>query len=439
MASGSQSVRQQLKIPSQSVSNRLRSVNTLGEHLVEINSSIFFDKSPHSLRVSPGQFPEVLAEGEPFTALKQELHQERIFVYQDAGIAFNWHHFTLSPRIGGYFKRKRIESDLFLMESATINRLPDNFRNDLKNDDLKVFADPEIAFKKQKLTLKASFSLSWQQVQFHDKAISEKDKLGFFSLNPKFVADYQFKNFWRIRGIWNFGEVMENGHNIYYGYLLNSYRNLRKNNTPLSTKTQHKFSFYLSYRNPVTSFFNSLSAVRVFEKKSLVYDYQVQPNGTTVLQAIELPHSSTLQSINFYSSKYFSEQKSTFTVRASLLSKTGKSLLNEELLNTTTFFLNLKPSLDYNVTPWLNAEYKLDGSRITTKIEDSEKSNIAMWKHFITMFAFPANNQEISLFTEFYRYQSSSNLFADIEYRYTIPDKQVDIEFHWNNILEVTI
>jgi len=71
---------------------------------------------------------------------------------------------------------------------------------------------------------------------------------------------------------------------------------------------------------------------------------------------------------------------------------------------------------------------------IETLVDNNTNSSIELWKHFFHVFAFPSNNNEISLTTEYYRLQNKNNIFLDFEYRYTIPDKEIDVSLRWSNI-----
>lgn len=431
---GGETIQQKLHNPYESVSNELRSINPVGEHLVEFTSYLSYDKSPHNLKVKPGPFEKVITNGENYDKVQQNLTLERFFAHHTAGFSLGWKRFTFSPRIGFSYNINNLTSELFPVQQNEEMNASSDLRNKLENEEMKAFTEAEIEYQRQKLTLKATIPLSWQRVTLNKKILHEKDQMNILVLTPKLIADYEFKNFWRIRGVWNYNKKVENAQDVYNGYILTSYVNLRKNNTPLSKSSRTNLSLYLAYRNPITSFFNKLTGIYAISDHNFVYDNKIHTDGTTILRALQIPNKSYTHSLNAYSSKYFSEAKTTVSVRATMMQRKGKSLLNNELFNTTTRMTHLKPSIDYKLTTWMNTEYELNGMFIETLVDKNSTSSIELWKHFFHLFAFPSDYHELSLTTEYYRLQNKNNLFMDVEYRYTIPDKEIDISLRWSNI-----
>lgn len=431
---GGETIQQKLQNPYESVSNELRSINPVGEHLVEFTSYLSYDKSPHNLKVKPGPFEKVITNGENYDKVQQNLTLERFFAHHTAGFSLGWKRFTFSPRVGFSYNKNNLTSELFPVQQNEEMNVSSDLRNKLENEEMKAFTEAEIEYQRQKLTLKATIPLSWHRVTVNKKILHEKDQIHLLAISPKLIADFKFKDFWRMRGVWNYNKKVENGQDLYNGYILTSYVNLRKNNTPLSISSRTNLSLYLAYRNPITSFFNKLTGIYAVSDHNFIYDNEVLTDGTTVLRALQIPNKSYIHSLNAYSSKYFSEAKTTVSVRASMMRRQGKSLLNNELFNTTTRMTHLKPAVDYRITNWMNTEYELNGMFIETLVDNNTYSSIELWKHFFHVFAFPFDNHEISLTTEYYRIRNQNNLFQDLEYRYTIPDKEIDVSLRWSNI-----
>ena len=162
----------------------------------------------------------------------------------------------------------------------------------------------------------------------------------------------------------------------------------------------------------------------------------VQDDGTSVLQAVELPQTTNTHAVQAYSSKYFAPIKSTISLHANYNQNLGKSLMNGALFDTKNEFYNIKPDLNIRITAWLNSEYSLDASFIQTYIENEKKSKISMLRHNLNFFAFPARNQLFSLSSEYYNHHGTDNFFFDLLYRYTFTEQKVDLEMRWNNIFD---
>ncbi len=108
--------------------------------------------------------------------------------------------------------------------------------------------------------------------------------------------------------------------------------------------------------------------------------------------------------------------------------------MNDELFNTSNLFYLLAPDLNVRITSWLNSDYSLEANYIKTYVEQEKKSDISIIRHKLNLFAFPAENQLISIESEYYKLDNTNNIFVDILYRYTVPKQKIDIELRWNNI-----
>ncbi len=427
-------IAQSLKDPLRSISNELRSINTVGKYLVEFRSFITYDHSPHSLSVSPGQFEGVLNKGEPYDRVLQQIDLKRFYADHSASFVFGWKRLSFTPRMGISYRRQMLESNIFITQQEQESEVGNGFINKLHGSHINGYLQTEVEYRKSSLTIKAKFPLSYQQVYLNDLVSDGAQKLIRLLFDPKLSADYKISGFWRIRGAWSYTNRLGDIDRVHYSFILRNYRNLSQNAAPLAETTRHNYSFHLSYRNPITSFFNTFSYVYSSGSNNLTYSSIVQSNGTIVMQVLDMPQTTYSHSLQGYTSKFFSASKITISVHANYNQHQGMWLMNGELLNTKNLLYIFKPELNFRITNWLNSDYGLNASYIKTFIENEKKSNISLVRHNLNFFAFPARNQLVSLSSEYYNHRGNNNFFFDLLYRYTISDKKIDIELRWNNI-----
>lgn len=427
-------IKQSLKNPLKSISNELRSVNPVGKHLVEFQSYISYDNSPHSLEVSPGQFEGVLNQDEPYEKVLQQIDLTRFFADHSASFGFAWNRFSFTPRLGIAFRKQTLESNIFVTQQNEESEVGAGYTNKLDARHTQAYFQTEVEYKYGAFSINTKLPFSWQKVNLDDAISDYGQNLERFLFDPSLSLSYKFHNFWTMRASWTYANRLGDIDRVHYGYILKNYRNLSQNAAPLSETSRHNFISFLSYRNPITSFFNSISYLYSINHNNLMFSNFIQLDGTTILQASKLPNTSYSHSLNVQSSKYFAEAKSTISFRASYNRNEGKSLINETLFNTTTQFANFSPSLNVHVTEWFNTEYELDATYIQTFIEKELRSKISMLRHKFNCFAFPTKNQTFSLSAEYYKLQGTHNFFADLLYRYTLTKKKIDLELRWNNI-----
>lgn len=433
---GETNIEQSLKKPFKAISNELRSVNPFGKHLVEFNSYISYDNSPHNLTIKPGQFEVALNQGEPYEMVNQNVNLSRFYTDNSASFVMGSKRLVFTPKFGLAYRQQLLESKIFTHNQEMETKAGAGFENMLDGRHFCVYAQTDVEYKKSDLTVNIKLRVSLQKVILDELNSEKGQELTRFLFDPSLSVNYQLSSFWKLRGSWSYTSRLGDIDGVHYGYILTNYRNLSQNAAPLSETNRQNFSAHISYRNPITSFFNSLSYIFSIGHTNLTYSNIVQSDGTSILQAVEIPQTTNMHSVQAYSSKYFSALRSTISLHANYNQHRGKSLMNAALFDTKNEFYNIKPDLNVRITNWLNSDYSLDASYIKTYIENEKKSSISMLRHNLNFFAFPAKNQLVSLSSEYYNHLGNDNFFFDLLYRYTFTKQKIDLEMRWNNIFD---
>lgn len=426
---------QSLKHPFRNLSNDLRSIKPIGNYLVEFMSFFSYNYSPQQLQVSPGPFEQVLSPGEPLAGLRQELDLRRFFADHSAGISFGWKGIRISPRMGFSYRKQQLESKLWQQQVEQWIESSETYSNNLEGSHTRTYLQTEMSYSKNDLTLSGSLPLSWQYLSLEDETLQQGQQLSRLLFDPSLSADYRITGFWRARGSWSYSNNLGDMDGVHYGYILKNHRNFQQNAAPLLETKSHNLSVFVSYRNPITSFFNSLNYFFSISDFNLMYSNQVQDDGTTIIKAIEIPNTGYSHNISGQTSKYFSSAKSTLGLRASYGHNRRLSLLNEQTFESSNQFINISPQINTRITEWFRGEYRANLSYIQTYIESDLSNNITMLKHFLDFHAFPRRGHYIGLTTEYYRHRDNENYFVDLLYRFTIRKYRIDIDARWLNIL----
>ncbi|MEA3504695.1 MAG: hypothetical protein U9R32_05795, partial [Bacteroidota bacterium] len=164
VCAGGEEIKQSLKSPLKAVSNELRSVNSIGKHLVEFNSYISYDNSPHSLEVNPGQFQGVLNQAVPYDKMEQQVDLKRFYANHSANFVLSWKKLVFTPRIGVSYRQQTLESNIFITQQNEEDKAALDFSNNMDGNHTNAFLQTEVEYRKSALTLKAKFPVSWQHV-----------------------------------------------------------------------------------------------------------------------------------------------------------------------------------------------------------------------------------------------------------------------------------
>ncbi|HAK00184.1 MAG TPA: hypothetical protein DCM62_09170 [Bacteroidales bacterium] len=427
-------ISQKVNNPFRNISNELRSINQVGPHLVQFNSFISIDHSPQQLVVSPGRFEQVLAGGDAIAILRQNTDLRRIFVDHSAGFTFSWRGLSIGPRLGFSFRRQNLESNLYHYNAENWFQAPRSFGNQLVGRQSRAYLDTELIHRRGNLSLTANLPLSWQQLKLEDIALQQGQSLNRLLFDPRFSADYQISGFWRVRGSVSLTTRLGDMDGIHYGYILTNHRNLQQNAAPIPETQSQNFSAFISYRNPIESFFNSLSYIFSRSTHSLLYSNLTRRDGTSIVEALEIPNTGFTHNLSGQSSKLIRPLGTTISLRISYNFIRRQSLFNEQLFETSNRFISVVPQMNTRITEWLRTEYRANLTNMQTYIAETRGSNVRMLRHFFDFHIFPLSGHYVGLTTEFYRHRNNDNFFADILYRFTIERHRLDIEARWSNI-----
>ena len=282
--------------------------------------------------------------------------------------------------------------------------------------------------------------LNLQTFKRIDNSLNKKQNLNKLTFEPRLSIKKDLNAFWKT----TFSASLKNSfgdiNQLYYGYLLNNYRNIQKYETPILESLRKNVTFGISYRNPIKSIFINGFYSYGKSNQNLLFGNSINDNGTTSFGFFEQDNNSNTHNINLRGSKYFSRLKTTLTATTNASLENKEQLLNGVITDITTKNIQLKGELDTEITEWMSVEYKNKVSISNTKFESQQSfDNIITQEHLLNFNFYPTSNQYIGFNAEYYKNnfsnQNQENYFLNLNYRYTFKESRIDLELNWNNIL----
>jgi hypothetical protein len=425
---------QALDKPFMAISNELVSINPIGKLLVEFRSCISYDDNQYNLNVLPGPYENVLNRSDQYDQAKQFLVLKRFYTDNSAGSTFTLKRLTISPQFGFSYRQQLLESNIIIEQQNVDTDAGPDFVNNLKGRQTHAYFKTVVEYRKTKFSVKAALPLGYRNVYLYDSEFHEEQHINRFLFEPVVSLNYKINGFWKVRGAFSHSIKSGSIDRVHYGFILRNYRNLNQNAAPLSETLSQNISLHLSYRNLITSFFNTINYAYARNITNLMYANFVQSDGTSITMAFNQSNWIYSHSLMYSVGKYISAAKTTIRLKANFNHYQGKSMLNDALFNTTNIYYRLAPEITLRITRWLNSEYGLNATLIDTYIEDEHTSSVELIKHHLHFFLFPAKNQDISLRGEYYSLYGNNNLFIDLQYRYSFLKRKIDLELRWNNV-----
>lgn len=434
-SSNTSALSQELCNPFQTISNRLNMIKPVGERLVQFNSFISYDYSPHSLSVSPGSFEEIFNQGDSFDQLTQNIDLQRLNTNHSAGFSFGLGNWSVSPKIGIQYQQQNLNSNIKTDINNTTEELTGFFQNNFESRYTHTYLQTEWNYRKSnRFTFTANIPVSNNYIILQDQEIARSQKINRIVFDPRLNIDYRIGNFWRTRfsyGLRNhFGEM----DGMHYAWILTNHRSLLINDAPLQETRSHSFSAFLSNRNPIKSFFSSLSYVFFVRNSNLLFSNIINNDGSTLREAIEQPNTSYTHNVSAQTSKYLRSFKSTLALQGSYMRTTQEQWVNNETFDGINNVLTLSPKANIRFTQWLSGEARTEWLHYNTYRKSSKLDDVNVLKYFGNLLIFPARNQHFAINTEFYKHDKHNNSFVDLEYRYKITARRIDIDVRWINI-----
>ncbi len=425
---------QDLSNPYSNFSNSLRTVIAIGSRLVEFTSDVTYNQSPHTLLAHPGGFEQALNQGNHIDSLRQSLNIQKFSVSHTASFSFLWNRITFTPKVGHSVRYQSMGSDLEVFDGSRWTSPGLEYSNNLEANHHEAFAETGLHYKRGQLTLTGHLPIRWQRAHLHDGKIGEGQTLAKLTVNPRAGFAYQFKGFWRLIGSYRYMQNIGDIDNVHYGYLLRNINSLARNGAPLSQTSSHTVSIFVQYRNPIIAFFNHANTAYTVTNNNLMYSTEIKPDGTSIVEALELPNTSYNHFVYAETSKYFHQIKSTLKLSANYMRSNRKSLINGQLRPFTSTMLMLTPQASVRVSQAIFAEYRANFSNSKSYSDDNPVGTISLWRHFFDLTLLSRHRHFFMLTTEYYHLHQKQNFFLDFRYRYRFEKARIDLEVNWRNI-----
>ena len=430
-------IKQQLDNPFFGIKNDLRLLRTLGKQLITFNSNTGFTENNQDLLVQPGQFEAIFNDGGPYGEIQQLVSSKRIYTDNSAGFTKALGKFTISPKFGFSIQNEQLDTDIFLEGEEVLGA---DFKNRTEFLQSSVYFNNAFRFESKDETwnVRLSTPLQFKSFQLEDANFEEVRALDRLIFEPNLYLSIRITAFWEANASaglsYNFGELQQ----LYYGFLLNGYRNLNRYNAPISEEIRQNYSGGLGYRNPLKQLFLNASYSYAYSKNNLLYSSNIGENGTIILEAVSRNNRFNTHSFTAGGSKYFRKLQTTLKLNGAYKLSKRQQLLNNTLTKVNTQSFNLRGSVEAEIASWLIATYSGNFSTFTSGFEDSDFQKLENHQHSLDLYYYPKDNQYLSVSGEYYGNSLSvngDNYFVNLGYQFTFEKPKLDLNISWRNIL----
>lgn len=427
---------QSLSTPFTDLKNDLEIIFPIGKQLITFNSNIQYNETPQELRISPGVFTEILSPDQSINQVDQQLFDKKFIANHSLDFTKRFGGFSVSFQPGVDFKLQNMDSQILLDGNLHSDS---DFQNDMKWQEVSTYVRTGLNYRTDKLRLSLQLPFDITHYEIEDRVLNEKQTENPFTLNPSLWSEYKFLDYWKVNGSARYSKNYAPLNEMYSGYLLSHYRNLARHNVPLMETSSQSVSFGLEYRNPINTWFARINYSYSDGKNDQIFNMITQPNGSTVLEALDLVNKNNMSSVRASVSKLILPIKTTFKLNSNYTHSNRDILLNSELMKNTTESWQNSININGDFVAWMTIEY--DGSVRLSQTENKIQNHRKVWSqnHKLGLYFYFLENHTLSFSGEWVKSKlekdSWDDFFGDILYRFTLSEKRkIDFELSLINV-----
>lgn len=436
---------QSLKKETFDISNELNYRKKLAsENTFNFYSYLNRTTQPEILRIRPGLNEDILNNGNPFAGLDQYVKLPTLYTNNYTAFGFVNNNFVQTYKVGFNIQQQQLNSELYrIQDNQTTELVSESMVNDLDWFKTKLYTDASYELKSGKFKTNLSLPLSYNLINYEDKAKGLDKSLNRLFINPSINLKYEIGIENYINANYSYSNDLGGLDDVYRGTILRNYRSLFANDAPISERETQSIGARFNFRKAMQMFFFNVGMNYSKTTLNTISSYTL---SNSIQQRIVLPLNNDTKSfsMNANASKYLFNLRSTVNVGASFSQTSLEQLQNNELLPFIMQTTAYKAGVDSKITSFINWSYNAtytvsknksnNGSSISNNNQQlrqlSSLTATAFKSLFITLSA-------EHIFTHQATQPDLKYLFADFNVRYRWLKLKTDLEFGITNLANI--
>lgn len=431
---GSEMATQDLRMPSYALKNTFSLVRNNKKATLRINSQQLYQDLPQTLQVRPVRYADLFGSPGQALGLQQELSQKQFFSTNRLSLGYNAKRWKQNYAIGINLNSLEFQSALQALTSNTQVQI-DSLANRMQWNRYDFHFSPDLTYVHQKIKITAALPLTYAVLSTSDRLSLQRQHRSKLLLNKSLTINYDLSLLIALsasaRQSNSLGEISDG----FTGYIMQSYRNLIRNDGQLPEKQDQSYNVNFYYRHPIHAVFVNLSASYFKNKSNLLaaYDYQgvLAIKKTYAVENILQGHSLQAQL-----SKGVDAIGGTIKLDISYSSGTGNQISQGELLKFGNRNFRFAPSVIAKRGSWASLYYRLQYTQAKNTLSGSVTNlkPINAVSQNTRLNFFPTKQITLNLSHEYFNVNAiatgnNSMHFADLGMRYNVKDMQFSLTY----------
>lgn len=421
---------QELNDPFTSISNQLMLITSIGQQLLEFNSSIGYSALEEQLEVMVDPINE-----ETYSNAQRNQQDQRIKFSTDNYFSLTkligqW---TFRPSLGYSINQDKLKSNLYVSYLSVSDNNLDYARKKIYYNNALSYSD-----KKEVIHLDLDLPISYLKIDTSELYSLENQYLNQWVFEPDVNLNLKLNRFWRLSLYSKFENQFGNLNNLYPNFILTNYRTLTKFDAQIRKEAILSYGARLKYRNTLKRMFMNFNYNKTFTSSNLQYSTEIDENGNSVIQTIEHNNIALSENSSIGVSKYLKPLSSTLKLNFNQSKLSNEQKINDVNSQVKNQTMNYRVALETNFFTWLDIQFSANMSVFNTEVDSQKLQKGKNIKQELTTYFSLSKNQDITFKTEYFRNSISNledvNYYFDLGYKYNFHHSGIEIGVNWYNI-----
>lgn len=436
-----QDILQHLNNPAYAFSNSLKLIKNHNKLSFKLSSLNAYTRTPNVLEVEPVLYKDLFGVLTDPALMRQELNRSKFVSQTRISFGRSTEHWKQNYSAGFNAELQQLDSRLQAQsQSGYLSAAPDSLRNNLHWNSYQLFFNPDYAYVFQKFRANLSLPLNYNYLHTDDQFTAGDKTLSRVFFNPYISLNYELSLFIKLAATARYTQQLGDIDNAYTGYIMQSYRNLVRNDGRLPEQQNQTYNLTLSYAQPVYAIFGNLSAGYFSNRSNLLYSYDYQ-GILSLKRTYDIPTVNEGYSLSGKISKGIDVISGTVSLDALYTSSANTQLSQNELISFKNEVYMLRPSLLTKLGKLASITYSFQLTQSKNKILNDSRdfAPIRSSTQRSKLSLFPAKGLVLNLEHEYFYSNAAASgnrvmNFADAEVRYRY--KNIEYGISYTNIFD---
>jgi hypothetical protein len=290
------------------------------------------------------------------------------------------------------------------------------------------------------LQLGLQLPVSFYNLSVTDKSLAQSQQKRLLAFDPAINATYEFNNYWQASIGAGYNNSFQDYDRILYGFMLQNYRTLQRNNFPIAQNKAVSFNNGIYYRHALKSLFLNITTRYSIVQRPYILEPLISPTGTQQIKANPISNQTKSFSVRTDASKYASGIKTTVGLDMEYAVNVGNQILQGKLLKSTNKAYRPGIKANVRVSNYCSFDYKAKGDFSVNQLEGRSGESVKMLSQLLRLNIYPNKVQFLGITAEHYynEFTTSSRhvFYADLVWRYSLKKQRIDVEANLTNIFD---